>query len=94
MHNALIVSPTEMHQSAVMVITNYAGSISDSSPLPLTDSDTARSTLKRTKQSGTVGQEGGVEGGWTERVARRGQGEMLESKRGDGRKEGQEMGGV
>lgn len=62
MHNALIVSPTEMHQSAVMVITNYAGSISDSSLLPPTDSDTARSTLKRTKQSGTGGRGGGMDG--------------------------------
>lgn len=34
--NVLIVFPTEMHQSAVMVMTNYTGRVTDSS-LPPTD---------------------------------------------------------
>lgn len=35
-HNVLIVSPTEMQQSAVIVITNYTGTVTDSS-VPPTD---------------------------------------------------------
>lgn len=57
----LIVSPTEMHQSAAMVTANYAGSISDSSPLPPTATDTKRPTLKRMTQSRE-----GRRNGWNE----------------------------
>lgn len=60
-HNVLIVSPTEMHQSAAMVTANYAGSISDSSPLPPTATDTKRPTLKRMTQSRE-----GRRNGWNE----------------------------
>lgn len=60
-HNVLIVSPSEMNQAAVMVIANCGGNMSDSSLLPLRDTDTGRPTLKRTKKSWE-----GRRNGWNE----------------------------
>lgn len=50
-----------MNQAAVMVIANRAGNMSDSSLLPLRDTDTGRPTLKRTKKSWE-----GRRNGWNE----------------------------
>lgn len=79
LHNVLMVSPTEIHQSVVMVITNYAGSISDSSPLPLTDNHWHWETYFEKDKT----ERGGWED-WIERMAgrqmRRRQGTVSESK--------------